>query len=524
MQRVTLLLLAVAAAACGSDDKASAGDAVPGGGGRSWLVEVVATSPEYAGGRFEFADVRFDGEAPALALPPLHAIRTRVLDGDGMPVAAHVSFTRESRIPGRPAHVVDATDDGSGFTVLLSADRYLARVTTKDAPARPPREFPVEVASKRDIDLRFPPATSILTVSGTIAQVVDAANRIPIPSLSARVVSRTTGRLESTTTVSGEDGSFRLQLWGAPGVFDLILEPNAAAPGFPVLRTTFEVTDRQVADRALELGVIAMPVYEAPRTYTFAVRGTADNGADVPVAGAIVRLETPILSPLNEVTDDTLDLVATFLDEAQVDEDGFVRLQLVPPEAGKPSRQYRLNIEAPAGSDFASVRLDAFVLETPSRVTELRLMPKVRLSGYVFAADETPVENAKVEVARSQDGTLALGGSRQGPMAVTTTDATGKYVLRVDYGRYDVTAAPPPGSPHPRVLREGLLVESDYELPLALAPGAPASGWLEDPAGMPIAGAEVRIYEVPAGSAAVARLRAQAQTDGSGAFRVVLPE
>ncbi len=516
-----LVVLCLAGLACSSSAAKDDGASGPPPG-RTWFVEVVPP-PVSSQVPLELEGIELDG-ATELRMPSVFAVRGKVVEADGVtPVVARVSVWRNSKIPGRSAHLVEASDTGNGFELLVPADRYTMRVVTKSSPPRPAREFTVDLGPNDRIELRMPAPGELRNVTGVVAQVVDTANRIPIAGLSVKAVDRATGRVASTTTVTGSDGGFRLQVWKAEAAYDLVVEPSSAAPGFPTLRRTFEPSTLTVDDQGdLVVGVVAMPQYTSPQPYRFVVRGSPDNGDDVPVPGSTVSLETTLVSAVDAAASDLP--AAEFSTGGQVGTDGRVELMLVPPEPGMVTRTYTLRVQPPAGSDFATVEDPAFSLDnTTGRAQVLRLPSKVRLSGLVRSGDGKPVENAVVEAVPTRDGTLSLAAMSDGVAATATTDAAGKYVLRVDRGRFDVRVKPPQGSPYPRESEEGVMITEGLDLPLDLPLGGRAGGQLVLDNGSTFSMVEIRFYLAAEDGKSAARLRGVAQTSEMGAFEVVLP-
>ena len=519
MKRLAFLCFATLACSSGSDKARDMPGPAPE---RSWFVEIVPPTVS--------SQVPLELEGVALAgttdltLPAIHAVVGHVVESDGSAVVARVSAWRPSKIPGRPAHLVEASDTGSGFEFATPADRYTLRVVTKTSPPRPPREFSLDLGgATTKFELRMPPASELRSVAGVVAQVVDAANRIPIGGLSVKAVDRATGRVASTTTVTGSDGSFRFQVWKSEAAYDLVVEPSTMAPGFPTLRRTFEPAILEPDEHGdLALGVVAMPPYTSPQPYRFVVRGSPDNGDDVPVPGSRLTLETTLVSAVDSAASELP--AAEFSVTGQVGTDGRVELMLVPPDPGMTTRTYTLRVQPPAGSDFATVEDPAFSLDnTTGRAQVLRLPSKVRLSGAVRAGDGKPVENAVVEAVPTQDGTLSLAAMSDGVAATATTDAAGKYVLRVDRGRFDVRVKPPQGSPYPRESEEGVMITEGIDLPLDLPLGGKAVGLLLTDTGSTLSMVEIRFYVAAEDGKSAARLRGVTQTTETGSYEVILP-
>ncbi len=521
MRTVALLLHVALLAAC-ADRSNAAGAAGQGPGQQTWLVELVApiaVTPVPL--ELEVASVAAGLE---LRLPALFNMRGRILEADGRPVVAHATVWRASRIPGRPTHVVETGDAGDGFDLTLPADRYTVRVVTKGTPARPAYEYAIDLgASSTTFTLSLPSSSELRSVTGTVAQVIDSANRIPIEGLSVKAVDRATGRVASTSTATGPDGGFRLQIWNTASVYDLVVEPTAQAPGFPTLRRTFDTTVMMRDSRGeYAVGLLPMPKHVSPRQYRFSVRGSPENGADVPVAGTTLSLETTLVSAVEAAASDRP--AAEFSAVGQANSSGFVDLMLLPPEEAGTTRPYTLHVQPPAGSPFAGVDDESFQLEAiTGRAQEFRLRAKVRLSGAVRSADGRPIANAVVDAFRARDGTRSLTATNDGVSATASTDASGRYLLRVDLGRFDVEITPPQGGPWPRESRENVMVTGGLDLPVDLSTGNKAQGRMLTDTGGTLSGVEIRFYLAADDGKSAARLRGVTQSGAGGAFEVVLP-
>jgi hypothetical protein len=116
----------------------------------------------------------------------------------------------------------------------------------------------------------------------------------------------------------------------------------------------------------------------------------------------------------------------------------------------------------------------------------------------------------------------------------TLTDGTGSFLLRVDNGSYDLEFRTTTVSMLPRWWVEGQMVDGDVDLPaVKLPPATQVVGTVSNAAAMPLVGADVQLFQVPAQNAACApqddnclsppRLIAEGTVGMDGTVSVLLP-
>lgn len=294
-------------------------------------------------------------------------------------------------------------------------------------------------------------------------QVVDEAEKpvagakVAIDSYPPRVV------------VAGDDGSFALDgLIGRP----YRLEAHAGKT-FGAIDVRVTATSEPVILRLHPAGSIALEVRAA--------------ATDKPVAGADVEVRSTIVWAGKTAADGTLTLDGvgeTYMTQIVVRAPGFAPAALRLPTTGDP--------------------------KVPQRQT-VRLVAGAPVTGRVVDPNGKPIAGARV---------LAVDVTQPFPVVdarrdAVVTDAKGAFRFdAVAAGTIRFTAdhaAHAPGSSVPYVL-DGT---RPRQVEVKLAPGASLAGTVKDPAGKPVAGAEVRVV---ARGGLEWRYARQAVTDASGGF------
>jgi hypothetical protein len=138
---------------------------------------------------------------------------------------------------------------------------------------------------------------------------------------------------------------------------------------------------------------------------------------------------------------------------------------------------------------------------------QIDLTPTGTLTGDVVDAEQTPIENAAIDVVETDGGTVA---------AETTTGADGSYVVEVPADvEYEVeaTADGATGTSDPVTVTEGATTEADVVLPDD-ATGV-LTGTVTDAGGATLSGATVTVRETASGDVA-----AEVTTDAAGEYTV----
>jgi hypothetical protein len=200
------------------------------------------------------------------------------------------------------------------------------------------------------------------------------------------------------------------------------------------------------------------------------------------------------------------------------------------------NREYQVAVSPASPSEFQAVSTSVSVGPSGGYGASIQLPLRAQVTGTVLSPDGTPLKNATVF---PYPATLeeVLGTAAQNTMSKLSdalTDAGGGFVLRVDDGSYDLAVVPQPATRLPRWWIEGQMVNGDVMLPAVTLPlASPVDGDVSDAAGMPLAGADVRLYQLPAHNVSCAttdyaclsppRLFAEGTVAMDGTVSVLLP-
>ena len=140
---------------------------------------------------------------------------------------------------------------------------------------------------------------------------------------------------------------------------------------------------------------------------------------------------------------------------------------------------------------------------------------------------------AAATLAGSGGPVALLAGARRPSGRPRTSD--GRFSVRVDQGLWDVGLVPPADAMLPRLWLGAARPEPGPRPPQrsTVPRGVMVHGVVDDPAGAPLAHADVRIYTVASGNGACAptdeeclvppRLRAESSSGADGVVSVILP-
>jgi len=274
--------------------------------------------------------------------------------------------------------------------------------------------------------------------------------------------------------------------------------------------------------------VFRLPAYVTPAPLRFTVLAK-DRAVDAALPDVTVRFRSePINSP---------DGTAVHEREYRTNGEGQVEAALIGGTATEP-RNYQITILPSPDSGYAGRCVPQHQVTgvgnngpTPYS-TAFSLDPKVSLVGTVVANDGSPAATVSVTATPAAAGISAPCSSPTSNTAVSaTTDRDGAYVMLLDPGSYTIDIEPPMGAPLPRLTEEGnqaLVVSADSATAthdVVLPAGEAVDAVVASASGTPLVAAGVRIFEVLCTNGACIQpaLRAQAQSDNFGKFRVVLP-
>jgi len=339
--------------------------------------------------------------------------------------SAKLFIRRQSRIPGGPRYTrtvdvtpqqpegtpafsfrlprLDAGDDPYEITVEPSDDASDANGVTPAMLAPPLR---VSVAGTKDelgVDWRLGHPDNHIQVSGRVLDAVGTG----IAGLQVSAQGRWTplGELvdASSLATTDSDGVFTFYVpKDMVPFFDIIVKPE---PGTikPTLRAyNVPIIDPDVPGTTVFVADLHMPSHPQPVMYRLPVVGQDGSGNKVPVAGANVRLETPLDSDPNTT--------ATYVAQGATDVDGIAKLMLIP--GSQSNRTYKTRVLSPPSSTQASkfdfdLQVGPFDGST-NVLPEIVLEHRVAISGVVVNNDGVPIEGASVSAQVGNAFKLAL--------------------------------------------------------------------------------------------------------------------
>lgn len=434
---------------------------------------------------------------------------------------------------GDPPYVITIVPTGNGPTPPQNGTQSAAQLS-------PTASF--EEAPTSDITV----GTIVLgsktspVITGTLT---DSANR---PLTKYRVVAR--GKLDALGSVTDVStvaytttGSYSLTLAdGIVGAISIVATPYDPNVTAPVL--TLPGIEPKSGVHAL-----TQPANLGSVTNTYVkVEGLASNGAVNTVIGSKVTITATIPSPLHDSAEATLTVQAT---TAATDDPKGVLLPLLDGTAW----QYKLRVVPPAGSEFGVVFDQALDTSMLSMVPNVRLPPRVALSGKVVDANGAPAKALSVTAQPSlrfqwseEDDAAAF--LAEIPAATANTDEAGDFIVYVDlavagvWGHYDVAFAQTSGASSasytvgdvelPRQASLTSLVMPQTQLPDT----AFLHGVLSDTNHLKISGGELRVFEIttdtslcdqvpfpPASCVIPAQLIGNATSADDGGLRLGLP-
>lgn len=380
-----------------------------------------------------------------------------VKDAAGELVQAEIKLVRAPDFLGAPAveaAVTTLTDpivalDGQPATFavnVVSGETYEVSITPLGDRAAefPPLRRTVEVpggGSFFRIDVVYP--AQIPVFRGVLVDEDDA----PVDHLTVRAVERASGRVVSTSSVSGEGET--------PGAFELRIAPSATEyvlrVGPSPTRTLFPSVAIDPALLVPGPGDLVRVLVPTPEVVTF--RGRAESEAEEPIAGVVVTFRA------SELIDEETQLSGAVVTSVTADEEGFFSAELVageyeillsPPSSGEYAPEdatwsvpavgaFRMSItESGGGGDD----YEAFVLPAQPRLTATvatfddRFMVGATIDATALGRPLPSSENRAEAYNRSLLGTLGAGSG-------------GRLVVPLDPGAYDVVVKAPEDRGYP---------------------------------------------------------------------------
>lgn len=475
-------------------------------------------------------------------------------------IAARITFSRPSRIPGQPPYTRSVTSVAgreageSSFSVALplaEVEYQVAVLPTGtaegegDPPTLAPPSHRVLLADRdMNVEWRLGAPETHKVISGRVVDLLELGiPKMRVFAVESGAMASPDERISSIMT-TGEDGGFSLRLpLAREQPFDLVAVPaeDGHTPALRVFGRSAPTTEPTA--ESTDIGLMVMPGYGQAVSYTVPVRGIDGNGDEVPIGGATVRVTTL----LGGATEDT---VATFSTLGYTDERGNATLQLLPP-GNMQNRTYLADIE-PLGSSHHAIRhgheLDVGT-DAGGVLEAIRLERRVAVSGLVFTAAGEPAVACTIEARLSEafrqdldDDDRARVDGLQLPS--TTTDQSGRFVLWLDdtlaateavYDLRFLQADPLAPQWSVRGVRMGEQTQfATVEIGTITLPSAAyARGTVRDLQGAPVGGAELRWFELQddadtcgaaLGQPCASVFRGLSDADDRGWVMLILPE
>ena len=486
-------------------------------------------------------EIAADGTIRDLAFVAPITLRGRVVlpcgEGEIQPacetarsIGAQILVKRPSRIPGGPPYIlrvdsqVGVEHGSSSFVLRLPPSEPGGRYEVTIVPSHqtdpgsglvpaevaPPLRFELEPTRDQD---------GLLWIVGDPAQhvvlegrVVDAVGMgIPdrrvfaLPNADTLAVAE---RRSSLSTTDG-DGIFTLRVPRdvlTAGGIDLVVEPMVAGTA-PVLRVSnVPLPESALLDGVVELTPLKMPTYGELRTFTLPVRGIDGGGGVVPIPAAEVRIKTLLYG-------DDPSIEATFTNLKFTDNGGDAQIELIPGSEVE-NRRYLVHVLPPADTEHVSLyEHEIDIGSTQGGVlAPVILDRRVPVTGTLLTAQGEPAVGTTVAATLSVGFRWSLDHAlRQQADALQlpkdVTDQSGGFVMWLEESllgvpaAYDLGMQPTDRLAPPWVLREIDTSQRDQSGTVHLGTttfprAAHVRGVVLSPAKEPVAGAEVRLYEL----------------------------
>jgi hypothetical protein len=469
-----------------------------------------------------------------VVLEPSVAIEGKVVVGMGgraKILNGSIVATRKSRIAGRPDRNYQARlDDLGGFKLAVARTRpgevYTLRIVSSDDTLYPPQSF---VVPDVDADTHFDPVlddpAQLTQVKGRITNAVG----MPVAGLEVKALDASKSAV-STTATTDATGAYAIRLAKrATTTVTLVAEPLAgkAPMGTPSLQTLVNVSMPGTTTNTVTVPDLAIPPLPAVTRLTYRVIGISSSGAEQPVIAAHCAFTAQVSDPKTMVT-------AVFRAETQTDTDGTAAVDLIPAEQG--TRDYHVSVSPSATSTFQGLSLTIPVGPMGGYGSPIMLKLRQEVRGRVVDMLQRPVKSLTVQPGLSTvaAGLTATTLAEVVKLSTATSDADGKFVLRVDSGTYEFGLLPPALTRLPRRWIESLEVAESLDLgDILVPPSAVVRATIVDKLGNGVLGASVQLYAIsPINSAcstgeltclAPPRLTAEGLTTLDGTVGLLLP-
>jgi hypothetical protein len=506
------------------------------------------------------APVLFTGKLVAFCPPPLVAC-------DPTPLAGTVTVVRPSQFRGGPGFqsVVNVAAGDSFaipvrrtqpnddlYTVTIVPDATRQMTGRSAAEIVPPRRMQVSVSDNLALQTIDLGGADLPTITGTLRDASGAG--IANYRVSALGHWDPTEPAVEVSTIDYTDatGAFSVTLSDQlAGTVDLVARPvSATGGGAPPTAAAIRFGG---LDATVSTGhdIVVPSTVGNPMQLGLTIQGLDETGAVVPVAGAQVSITGTLTDSLTSFTASDVEIA-----------NGMGQVTLSVLDGASLVSAYRVSITPPAGSKLGGgvfdQKLSSFAM-LPAIPAQVRLPPRLALRGKLMYGGK-PLANATITARPSLRFLWALDASAQVfvaslPPASYTTKDGGEFLLWVDpnvaqiWGYYDLVIEPAASTRAPGFVVPEFAIPRNPTLDAVTVgyPGAtdasiqlPESSFIHGrvtgPDGMPVEGAEAKVYEVstqlalcsevahaPASCPIPAALQARNTSDDDGTVRLTLP-
>jgi hypothetical protein len=403
-------------------------------------------------------------------------------------------------IPGRVlAPLTSSVADGSWELLVVDGVEYVVAAVPADR-SLPPLYDAASFRARAGADggqtlepLLVPADLVVLTGRVRAGEGVSAQG---VPDVDVRLVDDG-GRVWSSVSRTGADGSFAVAL--ARGLGDLTLEvlPTTANDKYPTVRVA-----GVDATESLDMGIISLGVVFTP--VSFQARVVAAGGA--PGRGARATFTAAVGA-------------GTFTRTAVADDGGMLFVEL-------PPGSYEAVVLGPAEQPAAGL-LIAPEVDVPAANTEVafQLPGRVPFSGRVLDHEEAPIAEATLDVVRigDVDGDLEPALADKVVAFRTSSLADGSFSVLVDPGRYRVSTRPAPGGRVPAFSQLVTVSAEGLERDVTLPPRAIVAGSVAFQ-GAAVRGAWLRVFSALLDEQGAAILLGEGPVGPDGSFEIAVPD
>ena len=295
----------------------------------------------------------------------------------------------------------------------------------------------------------------------------------------------------STVDYTGSDGKFHLTLAsGLVGTFEIVARPYAG------LGPTLHAGNLDATAPPASVSMTQPPTTGGDQLVDIHVSAQDGSGKTINVSGARVTVEATA-----QITQ--IGRYASLTASDTTDQNGHVKLHLL--DGALFSSAYTMRIVPPVSSTFGAVFAHAVTLGA----MEVSLPQRVAIRGIIADSTGQPLTGVSITARPALSFTWNLDGPAQEflgeiPAAITTTPATGAFVVWVDptvagvFGHYDLAFEPsetglvPQWSTTVDMPRDN---STTLDLStLRIPQPAFLHGNLVDPNGNPVQGGEIKLY------------------------------